>query len=102
MVIVRFARAWRAVLRMGHSLIRWSLQMMTQDGGTTAQLQGDHERCRGSTTKLSGMWGTGLRSEDWTGSRMLLFGRTAQRAGLEAVFSVTAGLGPHTRFPQVP
>src|SRR5262252_4562732 len=23
------------------------LQMMTQDGGTTAQLQGDHERCRG-------------------------------------------------------
>jgi len=33
---------------------------------------------------------------------MLLFGRTAQRAGLEAVFSVTAGLGPHTRFPQVP
>src|SRR5262249_54315024 len=56
MVIVRFARVWRAVLRMGHPLVRWSLQMMTQDGGTTAQLQGDHERCRGSTTKLSGMW----------------------------------------------
>src|SRR5690349_24813182 len=56
MVIVRFARVWRAVLRMGHPLVRWSLQVMTQDGGTTAQLQGDHERCRGSTTKLSGMW----------------------------------------------
>src|SRR5215831_11574485 len=56
MVIVRFARVWRAVLRMGHPPVRWSLQMMTQDGGTTAQLQGDHERCRGSTTKLSGMW----------------------------------------------
>ena len=52
---VRFARVWRAVLRMGHPLVRWLLQMMTQDGGTTAQLQGDHERCRGSTTKLSGM-----------------------------------------------
>src|SRR5262245_15046431 len=56
MVIVRFSRVWRAVLRMGHPLVRRSLQMMTQDGGMTAQLQGDHEGCRGSTTKLGGMW----------------------------------------------
>src|SRR5215813_5441303 len=62
MVIVRFARVWRAVLCMGHPLVRWSLQMMTQDGGTTAQWQGDHERCWGSTTKLSGMWD--FRSEE--------------------------------------
>src|SRR5215467_13990431 len=56
MVIVRFSRVWWAVLGMGHPLVRWSLQMMTQDGGMTAQLQGDHEGCRGSTTKLGGMW----------------------------------------------
>jgi len=43
-------------LRMGHPLVRWSLQMMTQDGGKTAQFQGDHARCRGSTTKFGGMW----------------------------------------------
>jgi hypothetical protein len=55
MVIVRFSRVWRAVLGMGHPLVRWSLQMMTQDGGMTAQLHGDHEGCRGSTTKLGGM-----------------------------------------------
>ena len=30
--------------------------MMTQDGGKTAQLQGDHEGERGSTTKFGGMW----------------------------------------------
>src|SRR5262249_40157595 len=56
MMIVRFSRVWWAVLGMGHPLVRWSLQMMTQDGGMTAQLQGDHEGCRGSTTKLGGMW----------------------------------------------
>src|SRR5262249_1724706 len=56
MVIVRFSRVWRAVLGMGHPLVRWSLQMMTQNGGMTAQLQGDHEGDRGSTTKLGGMW----------------------------------------------
>jgi len=46
----------REVLRMGHPLGRWSLQMMTKDGGKTAQLQGDHEGYRDSTTKLGGMW----------------------------------------------
>src|SRR5215471_9701439 len=56
MVIVRFSRVWRAVLGMGHPLVRWSLQMMTQDEGMTAQLQGDHEGGRSSTTKLGGMW----------------------------------------------
>jgi len=30
--------------------VRWSLQLMTQDGGKTAQVQGDHEGRRGSTT----------------------------------------------------
>src|SRR5919108_3778247 len=54
--MVRFSRVWRVVLRMGHPLGRWSLQMMTQDGGKTAPLQGDHEGCRDSTTKLGGMW----------------------------------------------
>src|SRR5262252_9210306 len=55
MVIVRFSRVWRAVLDMAHPLVRWSLQMMGQDGRMTAQLQGDHVGCRGSTTKLGGM-----------------------------------------------
>src|SRR5262252_7455382 len=55
MVRVRLSRVWRAVLRMGYPLVRWSLQMMTQNGGKTAQLQGDHERCWGSTTKFGGM-----------------------------------------------
>src|SRR6266446_636636 len=55
MVRVRFSRVWRAVLCMGYPLVRWSLQMMTQDGGKTAQFQGDHERCWGSTTKFGGM-----------------------------------------------
>src|SRR5215471_16955921 len=54
--MVRFSRVWRVVLRMGHPLGRWSLQMMTQDGGKTAQLQGDHEGFRDSTTKFGGMW----------------------------------------------
>src|SRR5262249_637144 len=54
--MVRFSRVWRVVLRMGHPLGRWSVQMMTQDGGKTAQLQGDHEGFRDSTTKLGGMW----------------------------------------------
>src|SRR5712691_6967157 len=56
MVRVRFSRVWRAVLCMGYPLVRWSLQMMTQNGGKTAQFQGDHERCLGSTTKFGGMW----------------------------------------------
>src|SRR5215510_4216535 len=56
MVIVRFSRVWWAGLGMGHPLVRWSLQMMTQDEGMTAQLQGDHEGGRDSTTKLGGMW----------------------------------------------
>src|SRR5439155_8384516 len=50
-----------AVLRMGYPLVRWSLQMMTQNGGKTAQFQGDHERCWGSTTKFGGMWILSLR-----------------------------------------
>ena len=56
MVMVRFSRGWRVVLRMGHPLVRWSMQMMTHDGGKTTQFQGDHEGCRGSTTKFGGMW----------------------------------------------
>src|ERR1041384_2462261 len=41
---------------MGHPQVRWLVQRMTQDGGKTAQLQGDHERRSGSTTKSGGMW----------------------------------------------
>src|SRR5215813_11325998 len=59
--MVRFSRAWRVVLRMGHPLGRWSVQMMTQDGGKTAQLQGDHEGFRDSTTKLGGMCNSRVR-----------------------------------------
>src|SRR5215467_10156093 len=62
-VMVRLSRVWRVVLRMGHPLGRWSLQMMTQDGGKTAQLQGDHEGFRDSTTKLGGMWEIGVGEE---------------------------------------
>jgi len=36
------------------------LQLMTQDGGKTEQLQGDHEGRRGFTTKSGGMWEFGL------------------------------------------
>src|SRR5262249_23493068 len=55
-VMVRFSRVWGVVLRMGQPLGRWSLQMMTHNGGKTAPLQGDHEGCRDSTTKFGGMW----------------------------------------------
>src|SRR2546428_13958651 len=41
---------------MGHPQVRWSVQLMTQDGGKTEQLQGDHEGRPGSTTKSGGMW----------------------------------------------
>src|SRR5947209_8888560 len=58
MVRVRFSRVWRAVLCMGYPLVRWSLQMMTQNGGKTAQFQGDHERC----------WGCRLRKRDYSRS----------------------------------
>src|SRR5262249_2039643 len=54
-VMVRFVRVWRAVLRMGHLQVRWLVWLMTQDGGKTAQLQGDHEGGRGFTTKFGGM-----------------------------------------------
>ena len=50
-----FAGLARAVLRKGHPLVRWSMQMMTHDGGKTTQFQGDHEGCRGSTTTFGGM-----------------------------------------------
>src|SRR6266705_2261384 len=54
--MVRFSRVWRAVFRMDHPQVRWSVQLMTQDGGKTEQLQGDHEGRPGSTTKSGGMW----------------------------------------------
>jgi exodeoxyribonuclease V alpha subunit len=41
--MVRFSRVWRAVLRMGHPQVRWSVLLMTQNGGMPAQLQGDGE-----------------------------------------------------------
>src|SRR5712691_11648644 len=41
--MVRFSRVWRAVLRMGHPQVRWSVWLMTQNGGMPAQLQGDGE-----------------------------------------------------------
>src|SRR5712691_3633712 len=41
--MVRFSRVWRAVLRMGHPQVRWSVSLMTQHEGMPAQLQGDGE-----------------------------------------------------------
>src|SRR6266568_3995252 len=41
--MVRFSRVWRAVLRMGHPQVRWSVWLMTQHGGMPAQLQGEGE-----------------------------------------------------------
>src|SRR5207302_9987347 len=41
--MVRFSRVWRAVWRMGHPQVRWSVWLMTQHGGMPAQLQGDGE-----------------------------------------------------------
>jgi hypothetical protein len=40
---------------MGHPQVRWSWHLMTQDGGKTEQVQGNHEGRRGSTTKSDGM-----------------------------------------------
>jgi hypothetical protein len=54
--MVRLARVWCAEFRMGHPQVRWSVELMIQDGGKTAQLQGDHKGRRDSTTKLVGMW----------------------------------------------
>jgi hypothetical protein len=36
---------------------------MTQDGGKTEQVQGNHEGRRGSTTKFGGMWIISLEPE---------------------------------------
>src|SRR5215470_8718414 len=41
--MVRLSRVWRAVWRMGHPLVRWSVLLMTQHGGMPAQWQGDGE-----------------------------------------------------------
>ena len=41
--MVRLSRVWRAVLRMGQPQVRESVQLMTQDEGTTEQFQGDDE-----------------------------------------------------------
>src|SRR6266436_6006462 len=41
--MVRFSRVCRVGLRMGHPQVRWSVLLMTQHGGTPAQLQGDGE-----------------------------------------------------------
>src|SRR5215470_2909581 len=41
---------------MGHPQVRWSGQLMTQNGGIPAQFQGDREGQRSLTTKLGGMW----------------------------------------------
>src|SRR5215510_784078 len=53
--MVRFSRVWRAVLCMGHPQVRWSLQLMTQNGGIPAQFQGNREGQRSLTTKSDGM-----------------------------------------------
>src|SRR4029434_3257940 len=41
--MVRWSRVWRAVWRMGHPQVRWSVWLMTQHGGMPAQLQGEGE-----------------------------------------------------------
>ena len=41
--MVRFSRVWRVRLRMGYPQVRWSVLLMTQDGGMPAQVQGDGE-----------------------------------------------------------
>src|SRR5215813_14242739 len=41
--MVRFSRGWRVRVRMGHPQVRWSVLLMTQDGGMPAQVQGDGE-----------------------------------------------------------
>jgi hypothetical protein len=41
---------------MGHPQVRGSVQLMTQNGGIPAQLQGDREGQRSLTTKFDGMW----------------------------------------------
>jgi hypothetical protein len=41
---------------MGHPQVRESVQLMTQNGGIPAQLQGDREGQKPATTKSGGMW----------------------------------------------
>src|SRR5215831_19293675 len=41
MVIVRFSRVWRALLRMGHPQVRWLVWLMTQDELMLSQFQAD-------------------------------------------------------------
>jgi hypothetical protein len=41
---------------MDHPQVRESVQLMTQHGGTPAQLQGDREGKKPATTKFDGMW----------------------------------------------
>src|SRR5262245_8296726 len=53
--MVRFSRVWRAVWCMGHPQGRWSVQLMTQNGGIPAQFQRDPEGQRSLTTQLGGM-----------------------------------------------
>src|SRR5215472_15635999 len=53
--MVRFSRGGRAVLCMGHPQVKWSLQLMTQNGGIPAQFQGNREGQRSLTTKSDGM-----------------------------------------------
>jgi hypothetical protein len=41
---------------MGHPQVKWSVQLMTQNGGIPAQFQGDREGQKPVTTKSDGMW----------------------------------------------
>jgi hypothetical protein len=40
--MVQLLRVWQTVFRMGHPQVRWSVLLMTQSGGMSAQLQGGH------------------------------------------------------------
>jgi hypothetical protein len=41
---------------MGHPQVKWSVQLMTQDGDKAEQFQGDCKKGLGFTTKSDGTW----------------------------------------------
>src|SRR2546427_11284422 len=102
--MVRFSRVWRAVLCMGHPQVRWSVQLMTQNGGIPAQFQGDREGQRSLTTKSDGMWHLSCNWLQGLGTAELatsyMTGHFTTQSGGICNFQGNPLTLPHTRQPR--